>query len=620
MKVNIVWHSQKQTGISQDVGILRGILMAMFDKEIEIFSVNHAMPECKDADYNIFVEVINPSLFSYARKNIWIPNPEWTYKAWVPYLNMVDEIWCKTQEAVSIFAPLTPTPIRYIGWTSIDKVWNPDKTRKNYYKAIVPVGKNLYRHPKPLLQAYLRFLEKYPSEYSKLPTLYIVYDPNVIQVTVPTELNDKVILKGEVLRESAYDELLSECGVCMCFSLAEGFCHAVNEAMSAGCNLILSPIQPFKQDLAGEDQNGVFYAKPLETVPQPDKLGVFVDSDVNSIVEQLKEYIDTDFKDRKKGSLHIRELYETRHKKWVEGMKSVLAESMPKPDEPYSLKSTLPKEEDLPDVSIVTITKDRRVFMPLAKYSYMIQSYPEEKLEWIIVDDGEDPIEDTLIGVPNVVYVRCESGLTISQKRNLGVEKAMYDVICFMDDDDVYPNNSVLQRVAMLLKQPTKECGFCTTIPCYDITQFSSFMNVPPRQLPMSERVSEASLVFTRKFWSEGKFVDDVQIGEGDAFVRGREHMCREISPQEVIVSLIHPKNTSSRRSPKFEEPNGCHYGFNEKLFEVVSQIGQELNNAGQTDCASGACVPRGETHETQSDESCAHLPPAQKEPQVQQA
>lgn len=50
----------------------------------------------------------------------------------------------------------------------------------------------------------------------------------------------------------------------------------------------------------------------------------------------------------------------------------------------------------------MTVTKDRRVFMPLAKYSYMIQSYPEDKLEWVIVDDGKDPIEDTLIGVPNV--------------------------------------------------------------------------------------------------------------------------------------------------------------------------------------------------------------------------
>jgi glycosyltransferase involved in cell wall biosynthesis len=210
----------------------------------------------------------------------------------------------------------------------------------------------------------------------------------------------------------------------------------------------------------------------------------------------------------------------------------------------------------------------------------MIQSYPEDKLEWVIVDDGDDAIDDTLIGVPNVVYVRCPKGMSISDKRNLGVDKAMYDVVAFMDDDDVYPNNSILQRAAMMLKEPAKECAFCTTIPCYDIVKYSSFMNIPPMRLPMSERVSEATLIFTKKFWNEKKFEGSINIAEADAFIRGREHMCREISPQEVIVSLVHPLNTSSRRAPKSSEPNGCHYGFNEKLFELVSQIGEELKTA----------------------------------------
>lgn len=258
-------------------------------------------------------------------------------------------------------------------------------------------------------------------------------------------------------------------------------------------------------------------------------------------------------------------------------MKQIIPESIDTTVQPYTLKDVFPKEEDLPDISILTITRDRRVFMPLARYSYMIQSYPEDKLEWVIVDDGEDPIEDTLIGVPNVKYVRSDPGLTISQKRNLAVENAMYDIMVTMDDDDVYPNNSVLHRVAMMLKNPAKECAFCTTIPCYDITKFSSFMNVPPYMLAMSERVSEATLIFTRKFWEEGKFDDSVHIGEGNAFIRGREQMCRELSPQDVIVSLIHPKNTSSRKTPIFDEPNGCHYGFNENLFMLVTEIGQKL-------------------------------------------
>jgi hypothetical protein len=98
----------------------------------------------------------------------------------------------------------------------------------------------------------------------------------------------------------------------------------------------------------------------------------------------------------------------------------------------------------------------------------------------------------------------------------------------------------------------------------------------------MSQRVSEATLIFTKKFWEERKF-GDTQIAEGDAFIRGREHMCRELSPQEVIVSLVHPKNTSSRKIPDFKEPNGCHFGFNEKLFAMVSEIGESLKAPAET-------------------------------------
>jgi glycosyltransferase involved in cell wall biosynthesis len=172
--------------------------------------------------------------------------------------------------------------------------------------------------------------------------------------------------------------------------------------------------------------------------------------------------------------------------------------------------------------------------------------------------------------------------MTVAQKRNLGVKEAMYDIVSFMDDDDVYPNNSILHRVAMLMKEPKKECAFCTTIPCYDIANYSSFMNVPPIILEQSKRVSEATLTFTKKFWEERGFQENVQVGEGDAFIHSREQMCRELSPQDVIVSLVHPKNTSSRRTPTMKEPNGNHYGFNEKLFAMVSQIGEELKEASK--------------------------------------
>ena len=579
MKVNIISGSRSVSGLAQDVNILRGILTVVFDKDVDIAVVPHVFPQCAEADYNIFLEVINPSLFSYARRNIWIPNPEWTYKTWAPYFHMIDEIWVKTTEARRIFneAVNYSKPVKFIGWTSIDKAWSPDQ-KKNYSKAIVPIGKNIFRQPKPIFQAYMKIKQEDPTLYGKLPVLHVVYSPQDMTIVCPEQIADKVILKAEVMKQNEYDELVKECGLCICLSVAEGFCHAVNEAMSAGCTLLVSPIPPFKEDLVGDIQTGTWYATESQSIPQPDRLGTYVDVSVASVVESLQEYTETSFKQKREGSETSRKIYETRHENWVESMKSTLKESLSIPESPYDLKAVLPKEEDLPDVSILCITRDRRVFMPLLKYCYMVQSYPEEKLELVIVDDGTDSIEDTLIGVPNVKYVRCDPGLTISQKRNLAVQNAMYDILVMMDDDDVYPNNSVLQRVAMMLMEPTKACGFCTTIPCYEIVKYASFMNVPPTHLSMSERVSEATLIFTRAFWEERHFDDSVHIGEGNAFIRGREQMCREMSPQEIIVSLVHPKNTSSRKLPPNMESNGCHWGFNEKLFALVSQIGQELN------------------------------------------
>lgn len=574
MKVNLIANFQANTGLMQDALLLRGILSVQFGEDVKIFKVPHMLPECGEADVNFFLEVINPSLFPYARKNIWLPNPEWTYKTWIPYISMVDEVWVKTHEAETIFKQYTDK-VYFTGWTSMDKAYLAERDKKNYHKAIVPVGKNIYRHPKPIFQAYLKLKHDYPEEYKEAPELYIVHSPDHIGITVPEEIAPKVHLISKVLSDTEYNDLLKECGLCICMSLSEGFGHAVNEAMSAGCNLILSPISPFKDNLY---RSLDVYVEALEIAEQPDCLGKLVDVNTDSLEKKLREYIAKPFKAKKELSKYTRGIYEGNHSQWIERMKDQLVASMPAINETsYSLRDTFPKEDELPDVSVLCITKDRRAFMPLLKYCYMIQSYPEDKMEIVIVDDGDDPIEDTLFGVPNVKYVRCDPGMTISQKRNLGVENAMYDIIAVMDDDDVYPNNSILQRVAMLMKEPKKQCGFCTTIPCYDIAKYSSFMNVPPITLKMSERVSEATLIFTKAFWEENKFDDMVHIGEGNAFVHGREHMCREISPQEVIVSLVHPKNTSSRKLPNIPESNGCHWGFNENLYALVSQIGQDL-------------------------------------------
>lgn len=570
MRVNLISNHRKNTGLSQDVNIMRGLLTIIFEEKATINLVQYIQPHCEEADVNIFFEVINPSLFSYAAKNIWIPNHEWTYRTWIPYLNMVNEIWVKTHEAERVLSQHTCTKVRYIGWTSLNK---QTPSKKNYSKAIVPIGKNMFREVDVLLRVYSNIQRQDNQLFKRLPELNIVSRK---PLDVPESLSEKVVLHNKVLPDAEYDELLTECGLCICLSQAEGFGHAANEAMASGCNMLVSSIAPFKEDIVGEANPGSFFCSGV-FAENADCFGTLFQTDFASLEEQLETYVDTPFKDKKQGSEFMRKVYETNHNAWMKNMKTLVPQVF---DCTYCLKDTLPKEDELPNVSIVCVTSDRRVFMPVLKYSYLIQSYPEDKLELVIVDDGKDSIEDTLFGLPNIVYVRLTEKHTIGEKRNIGVSKAMYDVIAFMDDDDVYPENSVLERVAMLLKTSAKDCLFCTTIPCYDISKYCSFMNAPPITLPMSERVSEATLIFTRKFWEARKF-ENIQVAEGNAFIRDREHMCREISPQEVIVSLVHPKNTSSRKTPAFKEPNGSHFGFNEKLFATLSEIGESLKGEG---------------------------------------
>lgn len=567
MRVNIIGNHRPGTGVMHDVHILHAMIVNAFGKETQIRHIPHFHPQCAEAEVNFFIEVINPSLFTYAAKNIWIPNPEWTYKTWEPYGHMIDEIWVKTHEAEKLFSGWNTT-IRYIGWTSIDKVV-PEK--KNYSKAIVPVGKNVWRNPRPIIQVYMGLKRRDASLYAALPVLHIVYDPTAMTLPpIPEEFASKIKLITGPLPEKEYDELLQECGLCICLSAAEGFGHAVNEAMSAGCMLMLSPIDAFR-----EITNEVLWVSNGKVTPHPKCLGNLEDVDLESVVDALIVYCTSEFRWKTRKSEIVRSEYEGRHKKFIDLMTETLKNTLSDIPE-FSLQKRLPPEEDLPKISILTITRDRRPFIPLAKYCFLAQGYPEEKLEWVIVDDGKDQIKDLVSDLPNVKYILVDESLTIGAKRNLAVESASHDILVTMDDDDVYPNNSVLSRVAHMLAEPKKECLFSTTIPCYEIHDKKSFMNVPPITLPMCERVSEATLCFTRKFWEQGKFPDQ-QIAEGGAFIRGREEMCRELSPQDVIVSLCHKKTTSSRKPPQGMEQNGCHFGFADELFTLVSEIGDSI-------------------------------------------
>jgi hypothetical protein len=557
MRVNLISTHRNQTGLAQDVDILQGV-WTLADDSVKYRRIYFNQPQCEEAEINVFFEVLNPSLFTYAAKNVWIPNPEWAYKSWSTYLANIDEIWCKTHEAVEVFSKLHLN-VKYIGWTSIAK-GIPEK--KNFHKAVVVTGKNIFRHPQFIVDAYASTFES-----TSLPELHVIYDGSRMKLDVPESLKGLVYTYSETLREKQYTEILQECGLAICVSGAEGFGHAVNEAASTGSVLLLNEIPPFK-----EFGYETMWAENIGKVPHPECYAEMYNTTRESVVAAMKKYVALTYRERKAMSEKNADLYVKRHSEWVESIKAFLRPYTT--NDVFSVDSTTIPEEQLPGVTIVTPTRDRMKFMEVCAGCVNSQCYPIEKLEWIVIDDGKDTCEEFVKVVPFGRHVLETPGKTIAWKRNLGAKLAKFPVIVHFDDDDIYPPNSVLFRVSMMLRAK-KQAVFCTTISCYDITNYISFVNVPPMRMPQSMRVSEATMCYTKSFWQEKGFDEDTKIAEGNTFIRGREHMCSELSPQEIIVSLVHPWTTSSRKSPKGMEPNGCHFGFTEDLFKMLSLIGQ---------------------------------------------
>lgn len=261
-------------------------------------------------------------------------------------------------------------------------------------------------------------------------------------------------------------------------------------------------------------------------------------------------------------------------------------------------KGTIP-----PKVAVLTITRNRKAWWPNMVMNVAKQDWPISRMEWIIVDDGDEgerlgaEVEEFMERSPGFVvrYVEMTNPRSIGAKRNAAVEAAAEDIDLFvcMDDDDHYPSGSIRQRVSWLTRtlpagQSQSQIGYCSVLPMYDLTRYISAINVPGLALGPSERVSEATLVFTRAAWTARPFTD-VNMAEGADFLEGREEESVEVPAGGVIVSFIHTMNSSSRRVPAEQEPNGCHYGFSDEYFQYIHHTGGRLKLDEATSAVTAA-------------------------------
>jgi glycosyltransferase involved in cell wall biosynthesis len=89
-----------------------------------------------------------------------------------------------------------------------------------------------------------------------------------------------------------------------------------------------------------------------------------------------------------------------------------------------------------PLVSCIMPTGGRRPLFEVALRCYQRQDFASKEL--IVIDDGEDPVQDLLPPASAITYLRLRRKTLLGEKLNLGIAAASGKIIQKLDDDDYY--------------------------------------------------------------------------------------------------------------------------------------------------------------------------------------
>ena len=212
-----------------------------------------------------------------------------------------------------------------------------------------------------------------------------------------------------------------------------------------------------------------------------------------------------------------------------------------------------------PFVSICTPTYNRRVFIPNLIRCYLSQDYPKQLMEWIVIDDGEDSVEDLFKDIPGVKYFRYEEKIKLGRKRNLMHEKSKGEIIVYMDDDDYYPPQRVSHAVKRLMGTPrAMACGSSIVYIYFnDLDKIYQFGPYGPMH------ATAGTFAFRRKLLEETSYEDDAELAEEKHFLKNYTIPLVQLDPMKSILCFAHQFNTFDKRkllvnpNPNYVRPTG---------------------------------------------------------------
>lgn len=203
-----------------------------------------------------------------------------------------------------------------------------------------------------------------------------------------------------------------------------------------------------------------------------------------------------------------------------------------------------------PFVSVLTPTYNRRRFIPWAIKCYEAQTYPKDRMEWIVLDDGTDSVADlfdpNVVKILNLRYIRLDSQekMLIGAKRNLLHKEAKGDIMIAMDDDDYYHPDRVHHVVQKFEQNPSIQLAGSSEIYIYysDIKKIYKFGPYGPNHC------TNGTMAVRRQYATTHLYDETVTHAEEKSFLEGYKNPMIQLDPFKVMLVLSHTENTFDKK------------------------------------------------------------------------
>lgn len=198
----------------------------------------------------------------------------------------------------------------------------------------------------------------------------------------------------------------------------------------------------------------------------------------------------------------------------------------------------------LPFVSVVTPTCDRREFWHMTIHLMQKQTYPKNRLEWIILDDGKDSIQDMVEHIPYVKYIRSEEKMLIGKKRNMLNAAAKGEYIISWDDDDYYPAMRISHAIKSLSSKPNFQLAGTSRIFMY-YTDNEEIYEIGPYNQNHS---TNGTFVVRKSFANAHTYDETVTHAEERSFLDDFKYPILQLDTEKTILVIAHTQNTFDKR------------------------------------------------------------------------